>query len=154
MHKDMIIRALAFLSVLCMSSAAYAVITEVQPLSFGTFAMRNNDAAYNYLVLPNGTTSINPNYLPFVDGQRGEFDLTSFPPNTNLMIGITFTDLESGHGGEDFTVSTPQILPGTTTTDGAGSLTIFVGATMTSSGTSTTYFNGTFNSTMTIMVNW
>lgn len=135
--------ALLFFLLVCVPPAGAQTLTEDQVLSFGTFALKNNNAAHAFIVHRDGSTTADAAYIEILPAQEAIFSITGCPPNTNVTINIDNASMTLGGGGagEAFTVDT-YTLPPATQTDGAGDLTFDVGATMTSSGTGTMYTDG------------
>ena len=144
---------LSFLVLLALPIMANAAVIETQALSFGEFAMRNNDASYDLTISPTGGISRDPIFLPFEDPQPGSYAVSGFPASTALIINVTFNDLTGG-GTQNFTISSAVISPATVTTDGAGEASFNVGATLSSSGTGVVYSDSTYNGLMTVSVNY
>ncbi|MDD9899563.1 MAG: DUF4402 domain-containing protein [Alphaproteobacteria bacterium] len=134
--------------------ACAQTMTEVQNLDFGTFGLRDNDAGHTIVVEPDGDVTYAPEIVPGMSvAQRGEYALTGFPANMLLTFGVASstppddggiivdngTSLSTG-SGEVFTVDT--YTTNSPTTDGSGDATLYLGATLTTSGSTTMYGDG------------
>jgi hypothetical protein len=139
---------------LMISSPVSAAIVETQSLGFGTFALQDNDGAYSIIIAPTGSIAANSHFLFFADGQEGQYDVSGFPAATPLIINVSVNPLNHGGGGESFTISAPAVHPASPVTDGSGNASFGLGATLTTSGTGTMYFDGAFNGSVTITVNF
>lgn len=134
------------------------VMTEVEKLDFGQFGLRDNSAAHTLIVTPNNTATYD---AAIIEGgrlpQRGEYDLTGFPPNMTLTLGVAVAnppndgglvlDNSGGatFGGKVFTVG--DFTTNVVVTDGAGDATVYIGGTLTTSGDGTMYGDGDYNGT-------
>lgn len=131
-------------------------MTEVQPLSFGEMGIRDNNLTHTITVAPDNSVSYSDHITPDTQAQRGEYLLTGFPPNMTLHADVTFvtypfdggvtideeTQLVLG-GNPEFTVN--GFTTNEPTTDGAGNATLYIGATLTLSGSGVEYGDGTYN---------
>ena len=140
--------------VICLAaSPTFAqTITRVQTLSFGTFALRNNNAPHALRVSRTNVVTADSEFAIFTDPTRGEYSLSSFPTNTPFTVFIPDTTLTSG-GGAQFDLG--QFTPGSgLTTDGTGNADLRFGATLTTSGTGGNYTDGSYSGTIDITVNY
>ncbi len=160
MKKKGIISGCAALVILWMSMSASAQeMTEVERLSFGTFAVADNSMPQTLMVTPDNDTLADTGIAIGQGGQRGVYDFTGLPPNVSFFIdvdvpnppsdgGIVFDDeanLTFG-GGEQFTVTDFTIGDaGVMQTDGAGNATMTLGATLRTSGNGARYTGGNYN---------
>lgn len=122
---------------------AQETLTVVEDLSFGTFGLRDNDNSHDVTVGIDNT----PFYdTAIVDGpvppQRGEYLLEGLPPNLALGVTIDDTTLSLDGSGDPplFTMSDGQ--HNNPVTDGAGTAMLYVGATLSTSGTGVNYPSG------------
>lgn len=136
------------------STASAQIITLQQQFSFGTIAMRSNSAQERLVLNLNGTYSETANILVISAPQRAEFLATGFQPSTALSLSILPIELsEDGQGtGKKFSVGfvySPNI-----STDPTGSVTIFIGGTLQTSGDGTPYDDRQYAGTASLMVNY
>ncbi len=136
------------------SSASAQIITLQQQFSFGTIAMRSNNAKERLVLNLNGTYSETANILVISAPQRAEFLATGFQPSTALSLSIQPIELsEDGQGtGKKFNVGfvySPNI-----STDPTGSVTIFIGGTLETSGDGTPYDDRQYAGTASLIVNY
>ena len=136
--------------------ALAGTLTVIQNLSFGTMGMHNNSGVYSITVRPDNTFSHNPNIVFGVDPQRGEYFLTGMPPNDPIDITISSPgDAVPDLGGsDDFTSGSYTFSPpnGSFTSDGSGQGTLFVGATLKTSGTGDYYHTGHYTGSFDVTV--
>lgn len=138
------------------SWAAPIMMNEIQELDFGEFALRNNTAPHTITVAPDNSTVYDPDIISNIDAQRGEYEFSNLPPNVIFYVGISVpnpptegglildnpSNLTHG-GGESFTLG--NLTANDLVTDGAGDGTLYIGATLTTSGNSNTYADGNYN---------
>lgn len=143
-------------------------MTEIQRLDFGGFALRNNTSAHTIVIAPNNSVSYAAAFVP--DGatpaHRGEYSLTGMPPNMALTFGVTTTNntdqggttLDNGvnlskngaGAGPLFTVG--SYTANSPSTNGSGSATLFIGGTLTTSGTGAFYTDGSYAGSVDITI--
>lgn len=130
-----------------------------QHLSFGSFSVARNDGTYNITVAPDGSTSFDPGVYPDVAATPAEYELTNFPPNMTITIGVSVAsppsngglivdnviDLAQG-GSPSFTLS--NFTSNNPTTDAGGNATLLIGATLTTTGLGGYYSSGGYAGTM------
>lgn len=127
-------------------------MSTIQPLSFGNLAVRQNTVPQSVRIEPDGSVSYDADIISRIDGQRGEYLFTNLPPNVVFQVGVTVPNPPSeggltltnpspvSHGGQSFTLS--DLRAQDLTTDGNGDGTLYLGATLTTSGTGTMYASG------------
>lgn len=142
------------------TSASAQTMTEVQPLSFGTFAILNNNAVQTITVAPNNSTVYDPDIIADVEAQRGHYLLEDLPANVTFYLGVSVSNppndggliLDNASpitgGGQafqliNFTVNTANEV----VTDGNGDADFYIGATLITTGNGTTYPDGVYNGT-------
>lgn len=138
----------------CLPGFAHTqVITEMQSMTFGKFAMRDNNAPYDVVMSPTGVETYDPHILPFFQGVQGVFQLTDFLPNQLLGVSIADTTLVSVVDPLDtFDLLNFTFNPAAPTTNGAGNVTVNVGATLRTSGTGVLYTDDTYTGSYTLVV--
>ncbi|MDH5258742.1 MAG: DUF4402 domain-containing protein [Gammaproteobacteria bacterium] len=115
-------------------------IIEQSYLDFGTIALKNNASTYTIRVRYTGQIINDPEIIIVTPGTPAEYLLTGFPASTLLTItvtslaGITTSPISPVPGNQQFTISNFDYLP-SVSTNATGEATIYVGATLTSSGT-------------------
>ncbi len=132
---------------------AAQAITESQRLDFGSFALSSNVASSTLSVPSDGGPVVPTGNIHIIQpGNRGIYQLTGFPPNTALTITVVPTAISTVVNpllNESFTVisidSAPFVM-----SNGVGSVTIYVGATLSSSGNGNTYIDSAYNATFDI----
>lgn len=130
---------------------AQVVVTETQPLSFGTFAFASFNSVASIDIRTNGNINANGNVAIIANGSRGEFSLTGGPPNTTYTITTPSSFTLSGPGG-DFNIDSITVRPNNLRTDGAGNDDFTINARLLSLGGGTAYNNGTYNNTFDITI--
>ena len=120
-------------------SAHADTITETAPLDFGTIAIKSNASTYTVRVRYTGQIINDPEIIIVSPGTPAEYFLSSFPASTLLTIsvtslaGVTTSPISPIPGNEQFNISNFDYLP-SISTDVNGEATIYVGATLTTSG--------------------
>ena len=140
-------------------------MTEVQKLDFGTFGVVNNNGSYTIVIGPDNSVTYDPSGKIVSDGahigHRGVYALAGFPPNMQLTLGVTTTNNTTTGGvtltnGSSLTYAgNPAFSIGSFTannplTDASGNATLYIGATLTTSGSGTNYMSGTYNGSVDI----
>ncbi|MDH3325310.1 MAG: hypothetical protein OEM38_01175 [Gammaproteobacteria bacterium] len=133
-------------------------ITELSMLDFGTIAITDNTAAYTLRLRYTGQVIKDPQIIMITPGTPAEYFLSGFLPSTLLTInitsipGVTYSPQSGNPSNQQFTISNFDYLPLVTTT-AAGELSIFVGATLTTSGVGT-YEDTPYYTTLNINVSY
>lgn len=132
-------------------------ITELSPLDFGTIAIKDNSAAYTHRVRYTGQIINDPEIIIITPGSPAEYLITGLPVSTLLAINVTSpsgvtTSPATGPSNEQFTISNFDYLP-SVTSNAIGEYTLFVGATLTTSGANT-YQDTLYVTTMTITITY
>ncbi len=73
-------------------------ITRVQSLSFGMFALKNNNAVHALRVSRTNVVTADSAFAIFTDPVRGEYALSGFPNSTPFTVSIPDTSLTLGGG--------------------------------------------------------
>jgi len=151
-----------FLSILLFSfispSPVFAEsIIEISPLDFGTIAIKDNSAAYTLRVRYTGQIINDPEIIIIAPGSPAEYFISDLPVSTLLTISITSpsgitTSPAVAPTNEQFTISNFDYLP-SVTSDATGEYTLFVGATITTSGVGT-YQDTFYVTTMTLNISY
>lgn len=129
-------------------------LTQIQAISFGAFAVLDNSAPRSITVAPNNNVTGDPNIAIATDPTRGEYLLTNQDPNRALDISVSVGTLTlNDSGGHSMTVDT--FTTNNPSTDGAGDATIYIGATLTTSGSGAVYSDGSFeDNNMSMIINY
>lgn len=114
------------------------VIVTLQPMSFGTAVVGNNDSQHEIIINTDGTYSADPAFSIIIPPNEGRYLLTLGTPNalvTNINVNV---DQQMNGVGEDFiidnfTFSNPPQL------SLAGDLNIEIGARLRTTGSGTNY---------------
>lgn len=139
---------------LFLSSSAYAGVTTVQSLAFGEFVMKNNDAAYDITVNPNGSYTFSAaGYIEITAPQEGVYDLDGMTPNTAIAsVTVTQTSSLAGSGFDLQMINFQETHPAAT--DGSGVARIEIGATVRNNALGGSYIDQTFNGSVQIQINF
>lgn len=132
--------------------SAYAEkVTLIKPLSFGTIVLKDNNASHQYTISFAGDVVVDPAFILITAGHPAEFFISEFTPHTLLNINFFVADTTTQFAGEShptssqFTIDNHHSAVPTVTTNALGEASVFVGATLTSSGSGfyvdSTYFN-------------
>ncbi|MBE1298831.1 MAG: DUF4402 domain-containing protein [Alteromonadaceae bacterium] len=143
--------------IICAYSDAQVITPIKNTIDFGTIALADNSASYQLRVRWNGQVVHDPQIIIVSQPSPAEFELSEFPVYTSLAInviaGTSETTKVTGVAAvEQFTISNFDYLP-SQTTDAAGMATIYLGATLTTSG-SNSYTDGMYNLPLTLEVNF
>ena len=96
-------------------------ITQTQPLSFGTIAIRNYTDAVRLNIRNNGSFSAqNGNAYVIEAPTRGEFLITEAPPNSTYTVTISPSSVTLTGPGGSFELDNFRVRPNTLRTNGAG----------------------------------
>ena len=141
-----------------LSSLSIAGVTTIEKLNFGTLAIVDNttpsditiNSATNQIIITNGFRVLLP-------GNRAEFLLTNYPNYTPVFTTATILVAETTSltpPSEQFTLINIESTP-STTTNGTGLATIYVGGTLRSSGSGTgQYFDAIYTATYELEINF
>jgi len=129
-----------------------AAITEVQELSFGTFALVDNATVSTLRIPYNGTNPVASSKLyPLTRAQPGQYQISGMPSFQALIITINNFSLQVG-AAEPFNVNTftyPALI-----TDTNGEALLEVGATLNTTGSGTGYADATYTGTISITISF
>ncbi len=140
--------------------AKAATITEEIPLDFGVIAIVDNNAVYTLRVSQTGAITHDPEIVIISPGVRARYFLSSFPANTTINISITTPDPDGwtelvgfpNPSSSQFQVKNFDTIP-ILNTDSNGEKTIYIGATLYTSGTGN-YIDAQFFTFMDVIVNY
>lgn len=155
MQKRITCGAFFLVLLLSFSSLAHAGVTVIQPLRFGEYIVKNNDAVYSISVSTGGTVVYDP--AGFVEiaatGQEGIYELDGMTPGTPIS-SVTITQITplSGSGPNFQMNGFTSVFP--PAVDGTGRAVVRVGATAQTSGSGTPYVDQTFTGQLQIQINF
>lgn len=133
-------------------------MTVVQPLSFGQFSLKNNNAQHQIIInAATGTVTPDPAYVVATPApQRGEYFLDNLPASTIVNVTIVPGNLTLGGGGPPtvFTVDNYTVHPNPVTTNASGEATVYVGGTLKSTGNTIMYDSGYYEGDIDITFDW
>ncbi|WP_317931666.1 hypothetical protein [Halioxenophilus sp. WMMB6] len=127
------------------SAFLQADMVEVTPLSFGRFVVAGNSTISTIVIRFDGRKPLYTNQIyPLEFGTNGEYFLSNFPSFTPLNITIISTNnLTTSGPTEEFSVA--DFTHNDVTTDANGQATLFVGATLSTSGSGNPYVDATYD---------
>lgn len=129
-------------------------MTTVVDLDFGTFGLKDNDGAYTIVVQLDNNVIYDDEVVGGSGANRAEYALTGLPATTQLTVTVADSTLSRDGGGPspDFTIG--SFTDNDPLTDGSGAGTLYIGGTLTTSGTSDHYYTGPYSGTMAVTVSW
>jgi hypothetical protein len=130
---------------------AQVVVTETQPLSFGTFSFTDFNRTVRINIRNNGTANPNGNVVIIDPPTRGEYSMTSDQFNTVYTVTTPVSVTLPGPGG-DFIIDNFRVRPNSLVTDAAGSDDFRIAARISSAGDGTAYNNGIYSTTFDITI--
>ncbi len=144
---------IALYSVACTHISYAQVITTLQPMSFGTAIVTNNDIPHEINLAADGSYSADSEFVFLSPPQQGIYRLVVFPPSiTNINSIFVTIDQQMQGAGEDFIIdnfdidSAPQ-------TSILGDLEIEIGARLRTTGSGVNYTPlATYNALMTLNI--
>jgi hypothetical protein len=141
----------------CIALTAYgrpacADINEVQKLSFGKWAVTNNNSIRTITLGTDGNYTNSPSMVMINPPQVGIYNIDGLPPGTSFpSVNVTMTQQMRGAGGPAFTVDNfTTLIPAT---NGAGETTLTLGATAKTSGNGQGYPDDTYEGELNIDLN-
>lgn len=154
--QSLFLSAVIFLFVSPATAFAETII-EISPLDFGTIAIKDNSAAYTHRVRYTGQIINDPEIIIITPGSPAEYFITGLPVSSLITINVTSpsgvtTSPAAGPTNEQFIISNFDYLP-SVTSDATGEYTLFVGATITTSGVGA-YLDTLYVTTMTINISY
>jgi hypothetical protein len=130
-------------------------MAEIHSLNFGEFAMLDNNSVHTIVVTPGNIATYDPALIRGIQAQRGEYLLTGLPANEALGITLDNTvDLSHNGlgGGALFTIDT--YTTNNPSTNGAGDATLYIGATLSTSGSGSGYIDGPYSGSVDLTINF
>ena len=133
-------------------ATAQETITEEQALSFGSFALVSSGSASSLEVPYTGSTpNATGGLYPLTQGEIGQYRLTGFPAFIAVSISIPDFSLSRGTG-KVFTVG--SFTHAAVFMDSNGEALLELGATLSTDGDSTSYFDTDYTGTMSITTSY
>ena len=149
------------LLMLCAPCARAQEMTEIHHLDFGEFGLGDNTHPATIVIPPDdsGDATYSDGIVPGTRPARsGEYDLTGLPHNIILHTGVDMPIAPEGGvvvdnssnlskpGEPSFTVD--HFTTNSPETDNSGEATLFIGATLTTSGNGSLYHDGDYDGTL------
>ncbi len=130
-------------------------MAEIHVLDFGEFALLDNGSVHTIVVTPANGVTYDPALIRGIQAQRGEYLLTGLPPSEALVITLNNTvDLSHNGlgGGTLFTIG--AYTTNNPSTNGSGDATLYIGATLSTSGTGAGYIDGPYSGSVDLTINF
>lgn len=141
------------LSVFC-AREAFAGVSVVQHLSFGSFTVKRNDAPYDITINAGGSYSYSTTgYIMISPPQNGIYDIDGLPIS-QAVASVTASQAAPLSGSGDNFQMVNFSLVHDPATDVSGVLRVQIGATARSSGMGTMYPDQTYTGQIDIQVNF
>jgi hypothetical protein len=131
-------------------------VVVLQPLSFGSFLVRNNNTAAAMTISPAGLVTHDHAFIPINAGKSGIFRLEGFTADSDLSVVISPSSLVMTCAciSPDFVMDSFTTFPVTPHTDPAGAVVVNVGATLHTNGNHAAYPESTYSGTLTLHVDY
>jgi len=143
-----------FLYAFCVSVPLYAGVAVVQPMTFGNFVSKKNDAQYEITVNVNGTYVFDSaGFIEISPPQEGIYDIDGLTPNAAVANVVVTQSSPLSIGGRSFQMINFQDSHAAST-DGFGVLRVTVGATAQGDGIVTAYPDRTYNGSLNITISF
>lgn len=117
-------------------------ITEISPMDFGTVVIASNSTPETIVLGYTGSVGYSAGIYPVSPPSVAEFRLSNYPANQLLFISANSIQANSNsdiYSTEQFTL--PHVdVPSVLTTDGSGTVTLYVGGTLQTSGSGSSSF--------------
>lgn len=139
------------LAVPCQPQAQTVVVD--QPLYFGQWVIPNFGSRARVTIRNNGSYTTNTNVYLMDTPTRGEYTVTGAPPNTSYSITVPSIVYLSGPGG-NFELDNINVRPNTLATNAAGEDQFRIAGRLRTVGGGTSYGDGNYNDTFTIIFNF
>ena len=147
--------ALLALLLLSPSSGKAWSSTEEEPLSFGIFAAPDNSSVHKLRIFYDNSLPDTVGQIYILEpGRAGRYRLSGLPANRSLNITVTATPMSTVANpqvNEEFVLDSFIYPP--TITDATGSALLELGATLSTTGSGSSYQSTQYRATITITVN-
>lgn len=157
--SGLILPLAVFLALFLEGQAAWAqTLTENNRLTFGRIVMRDNNAPRDVALTPTGSYVADPAYVFYAETpQLGSYTINGQTPNAvmDIMLDVAATAITpngGGGGAAQFTLVDPFTVPAVVVTNGGGSATFEIGATLRSDGSGQTFLDANYIGNYTIIV--
>lgn len=138
---------------LAINSCAFADVSVIEPLNFGTIVIVENTSDTSLTVFPNGSvTSRNIHIMQ--GGHPAELLFEGYGPGVQINISDVGgqPSLRRVNGGNEFTISNLIFSRTTVTTNAYGMATVKIGAQLKTSGNGLNYLDDSYSSTVEITI--
>jgi len=136
-------------------TTAQARVTQLESLDFGKVVIQKNDRVSSITLLPSNTTTTTNDIYMFAKGHSAELAFEEYPAHIQLTISDFVNDeiVDNVYGGADFILN--QLLyQNIITTDSYGSALLNIGGQLSTSGDSGSYYDGYYDATVEITINY
>lgn len=146
---------LGVLLLCCVQQQAWAGVTTVQQLQFGSYIVKKNDAVYTITVNIGGVTTYDPSgFIQISPGQDGIYDLDGMTP-FDAITSVTITQVTplAGPSGPNFQMNSfTETHPAQV--DAGGVVRVRLGASADTSGSGMAYIDQTYTGQLLIQINF
>ncbi len=138
---------------LCLIGKAYAQVSVIEPLNFGTIVVIKNMPDTAVTIFPNGSTT-SKNIHIMQRGQPAELLFEGYAPRIQITVSdfATPTQFRRVNGGNEFILSNLTFLPSTVVTNAYGMATVKIGGQLNTSGNGLPYLDGSYSATVEVTI--
>lgn len=123
----------------------FAVSVEsLEPLDFGTVAVLDNSTAKRYQLRSSGRLDVDDGIVIVRGGSPAIFRLSDFPPDTSISVSAPVTTLTRNGAGISEPLEVADYTANSLVTDELGQGLLYVGASLTTSGSGSLYSDGLY----------
>ena len=143
----------------CRGAQAYTYDgVEVEPLYFGQIAITSNTTAQSCTLPAGGTMTCSSGITILRTGQYGIFRLSGYDPSVSIWASIASSPALTAGGSSTFSIGSFTFSPdissiGTAAAPPGGTLTLYIGATITTTALAT-YSVAPYRNTYTLQINY
>ena len=140
---------------LCLIGKAYAQVSVIEPLSFGTIVVVKNAPDTSVTLSPNGSITSKNIHIMQV-GQPAELLFEGLAPRIQITVNdfASPTQFRRVNGGNEFILSNLTFLPATVTTNAYGMATVKIGGQLTTSGNGLPYLDGNYSALVEVTIDY
>lgn len=138
-------------SVLCTVNVAQAGVSTTQSLDFGVFIVPKNDAQYDVSINTLGNVTTDATLSQIEAPQVGIYVIDGLTPGATVSNVVVTEQSSMSFSAREFNLVNFEVsYPATV--NGAGELTVTIGATARTTGNATSYITGKYNGMITVQV--
>ena len=132
---------------------ARAAVLEIQPLYFGEWIVRNNNAAHSINVTHTGVYGADPGFIEIQGATNGIYQISGLPSN-GVLLSITVNQVTPLAGGGGPVFNMDNFTTQAANPDVNGITTLYIGARATTTGDSTPYPDDTYSGVLQVDFNF